>query len=150
MSWIQIGASAGNAGSMILAQPSGNVGGTDSGSGEGWDLVEFFTNGQSYAEKAGGAFLGVVGVFCLLFASWKVFQKLTNEQSRESWGKVVGLIGLGGVLLFGGYQMISDLAEGGKDTVDNFGDNGAGAIVLSQGVSSSNAIDPGSGVSVRL
>ena len=147
MSWIQIAASAGSAGSTILAQPSGNTGGTDTGGD--WDLVEFFTNGQSYAEKAGGAFLGVVGVFCLLFAAWKVFQKLTNEQSRESWGKVVGLIGRGGVLLLGGYQMISDLAEGGKDTVDNFGDNGGGAIV-SQGVSDPSVIDLGNGTVVRL
>ncbi|WP_143542964.1 hypothetical protein [Rhodococcus sp. NCIMB 12038] len=148
MSWIQIAASAGSAGSTSLAQPSGNVGGTDSDGG--WDLVEFFANGQSYAEKAGGGFLGVVGVFCLLFAAWKVFQKLTNEQSRESWGKVVGLVGLGGVLLFGGYQMLSDLAEGGKDTVDNFGDNGGGAIVLGQSVGDPEVIDVGNGVLVRL
>lgn len=148
MSWIQIAASAGSTGATIVAQPSGNVGSVDSGSG--WDLVEFFTNGQSYAEKAGGAFLGVVGVFCLVFAAWKVFQKLSNDQSRESWGKAVGLLGLGGVLLFGGYQMLSDLAEGGKDTVSNFGDNGGGAIIVGQGVSGPGAIDFGNGALVQL
>lgn len=147
MSWIQIVASAGSVGMTLLAQPSGDIGRSDSGGG--WDLIEFFSNGQSYAEKAGGAFLGLVGVFCLLFAGWKIFQKLINEQSRESWGKIVGLFGLGGVLLFGGYQMLSDLAEGGKDTVDNFGDNGGGAIV-SQGVGDPSVIDLGSGVVARL
>jgi hypothetical protein len=141
MNWIQNAASAGNTG--LIAAPE------DPDGGGGWDLVEFFTNGQSYAEKAGGGFLGVVGVFCLLFAAWKVFQKLTNEQSRESYGKIVGLIGLGGVLLFGGYQMLSDLAEGGKDTVDNFGDNGAGSI-LGAAVSDPSVIDIGNGTYVRL
>ena len=125
MSWIQNAASAGNTG--LIAAPE------DPDGGGGWDLVEFFTNGQSYAEKAGGGFLGVVGVFCLLFAAWKVFQKLTN----------------GGVLLFGGYQMLSDLAEGGKDTVDNFGDNGAGSI-LGAAVSDPSVIDIGNGTYVRL
>ncbi|MET3959842.1 putative permease [Rhodococcus sp. OAS809] len=148
MSWIQIAASAGSAVSTVLAQPSGNVGNTDSGGG--WDLIEFFTNGQSYAEKAGGAFLGLIGVICLLFGGWKAFQKLTNEQSRESWGKVIALFALGGVFLFGGYQMLSDLAEGGKDTVDNFGDNGGGAIVVSQGVGVSNVIEIGNGAHVQL
>lgn len=149
MSFMQMAASAEGAGLMILAQPGTEDGGVGGSSGGDWDLVEFFTNGQSYAEKAGGAFLGVVGVFCLLFAAWKAFQKLTNEQSRESWGKVAGLIGLGGVLIFGGYQLIADLAEGGKDTVDNFGDNGGGAIV-SQGAEVSSEIDLGGGVVARL
>lgn len=145
MSFMQMVASAQSAGTTLLAQT-----GADEGSGGEWDLIEFFTNGQSYAEKAGGAFLGVVGVFCLLFASWKTFQKLTNEQSRESWGKVAGLLGLGGVLIFGGYQLIADLAEGGKDTVDNFGDNGGGAIIVSQGADDPSVIDLGSGVVARL
>lgn len=133
---------------MLLAQPSGNTGGGGSGGG-GWDLVEFFTNGQNYAEKAGGAFLGLVGVFCLLFAAWKIFQKLTNEQSRESWGKIAGLVLLGGVLLFGGYSMLSDLAEGGKDTVDNFGDNGGGAL-FADGAGGPVVIDLGNGVSATV
>ncbi|PZU04648.1 MAG: hypothetical protein DI630_00600 [Gordonia sp. (in: high G+C Gram-positive bacteria)] len=148
MSWIQIAASAESVGATILAQ-TGNEDGGDSGGG-GWDLVEFFTNGQSYAEKAGGAFLGVVGVLCLLFAGFKAFQKLTNEQSRESWAKVVGLIGLGGVLTFGGYQMLSDLAEGGKDTVDNFGDTGGSAMAAPEAHSDLTVIDLGNGVVARL
>ncbi|ADK68926.2 MULTISPECIES: hypothetical protein [Gordonia] len=143
MSWNQIAASADTAGSIVAAE--------EDGSGGGWDLVEFFTNGQDYAEKAGGAFLGVVGVVCLLFAAWKIFQKLTNEQSRESWGKVAGLVLLGGVLLFGGYSMISDLAEGGKDTVDNFGDTGgSNAMPASTGASDPLVIEIGDGAIARL
>lgn len=146
MSWIQIEASAESVGSTLVAAPDDETGGGEGG----WDLVEFFTNGQDYAEKAGGAFLGVVGVVCLLFAAWKLFQKLVNEQSRESWAKVAGLIMLGGVLVFGGYSMLSDLAEGGKDTVDNFGDTGGGAIISSQGAGGPHMINLGSGIAARL
>lgn len=149
MSFMQMVTSAESAGSTFLAQTGADETGGGSSGGD-WDLIEFFTNGQSYAEKAGGAFLGLVGVFCLLFAAWKAFQKLTNEQSRESWGKVIALIALGGVLLFGGYQLIADLAEGGKDTVDNFGDNGGGAITVSQGAVGPSLLDLGAGVVAQL
>lgn len=148
MSWMQYAALAGNTGPTALAQPSGNVGTTDSGGG--WDITTFFENGQNYAETAGGAFLGLIGVFCLLFAGWKVFHKLVNEQSRESWGKVIGLVALGGVLLFGGYSMLRDLAEGGKDTVENFGDTSSGTIIVGQGEGAPSVIDLGTAFPVRL
>lgn len=119
---------------MLLAQ--GGTGGTGGGSGSGgggWNITTFFENGKDTAETAGGAFLALIGVIALLVAGFKVFQKLTNEQSRESWAKIVGLVVLGGVLLYGGYAMLANLAEGGKNTIDEFGDSGGGGMAYSMG-----------------
>lgn len=117
---------------MLLAQ--GGTGGTGGGGGNsGWNITTFFENGKDMAETAGGAFLGLIGVIALLVAGFKLFQKLTNEQSRESWAKIVGLIVLGGVLLYGGYAMLANLAEGGKNTIDEFGDSGGGGMAYSMG-----------------
>lgn len=98
------------AATTVLAQGGGD-----------WDLETFFTNATDYAKVAGGAFLSLVGVIGIIWGGTLLIKKLMSEQSRESWVKIVALIILGGALLFGGINLILDFAEGGKNTVENFG-----------------------------
>lgn len=92
-----------------------------SGRGGDWDLETFFTNATEYSKVAGGAFLSLVGIIGIIWGGTLLIKKLMSEQSRESWVKIVSLIIVGGALLFGGINLILDFAEGGKNTVENFG-----------------------------
>lgn len=106
----------------VLAQVgTGGGGGGGAQGGGGWDLVEFFTNGQDYAQTAMAAFLGLVGVVAIGWSAFLIVKKLSSERSQEGWPRIIGLLFVGGLALFGGWNMFSNLASGAKDTVDEFG-----------------------------
>lgn len=105
----------------LLAQVGGGGGGGTGGDSGGWDLVEFFTNGQDYAETGFAAFLGLAGVVAIGWSAFLIIKKLSSERSQESWPRIIGLLFVGGLALFGGWSMFSNLASGAKDTVDEFG-----------------------------
>lgn len=137
---------------FLLAQTGGGGGGGGAGgTGGGWDLVEFFTNGQDYAQTAMAAFLGLAGVVAIGWSAFLIIKKLSSERSQEGWPRIIGLLFVGGLALFGGWNMFSNLASGAKDTVDEFGgttssmsaeaNQGAGAVQLIS--SGGDASDPG-------
>ena len=100
-------------------KPNHNVRGEDSG----WDLVSFFKNGTNWGSMAGGAFLGLVGLFCIVVGGVKIAKKMMNpaQNQQESWIMNIGLLIFGGALLFGGLSLLLSFAEGGKTTVQDFG-----------------------------
>ena len=115
---------SGYAGALILAQ-SGNGGGDGgSGGGSNWDINSFLTNGKDYGTKIVAGVMALIGVAAIGYAAWMAFKKVTDERTQHTWGKALMALVLGGVLLFGGWKMVSNLAEGGKNTFDQFGNSG--------------------------
>lgn len=86
-----------------------------------WDLAQLLSNGKNLAMTLGGALLGLLGVVAIIVAAVRAFGKLTSEQSRASWGKIIGIFMLGGVMLAGGIALFVQVATGLKDTVDDLG-----------------------------
>lgn len=109
---------------MNLAQGGGQ--GIQSTGGGDWDLIKLFENMTEYGQVAGGAFLSFMGLLGVIWGGTLLIKKLMSEQSRESWVKIVALLLLGGALLFSGIGLILKFAEGGKDTIEEFG---AGVIL---------------------
>lgn len=109
---------------MNLAQGGGQ--GIQSSGGGDWDLIKLFENMTEYGQVAGGAFLSFMGLLGVIWGGTLLIKKLMSEQSRESWVKIVALLLLGGALLFSGIGLILKFAEGGKDTIEEFG---AGVIL---------------------
>lgn len=110
----------------FLAQQSRGEGIQSSGGGGDWDLVTLFENMTEYGQVAGGAFLSLMGLIGVIWGATLLVKKLLSEQSRESWVKIVALLIIGGALLFSGITLVLKFAEGGRDTIEEFG---TGAIV---------------------
>lgn len=108
----------------VLAQGGSGVTANDS-----WDLETFFNNATDYMQTIGGAFLALIGIGGLTWGGFLLVRKLMGGQQaqQDSWFKIVALILVGGAMLFGGMTLLLNFAEGGKDTIENFG---SGATVL--------------------
>lgn len=106
---------------IIAQKPKNNVG---NDSGGNWNLEDFFNNATDYMAIVGGSFLALLGICGVVWGGALLIKKLTSEQSRESWLKIVGLIVLGGSFIAAGTTLILRFARGGADTIDRFGNGG--------------------------
>lgn len=101
-----------------------------------WDLKTFFDNSTNYTQSVGGAFLALIGIAGLTWGGFLLVRKLMGGQQaqQDSWFKIVALILVGGAMLFGGMTLLLNFAQGGKDTIENFGNGGgaAGTVLVDQ------------------
>lgn len=87
-----------------------------------WELGEALENAKEYAEVIGGAFLALLGVVAIIYGGYLLVKKLmAGQQNQDSWVKIVILIIVGGALSVTGFGLISTIAEGGKDTIEELG-----------------------------
>lgn len=113
----------------VLAQGGSGVTANDS-----WDLESFFDNATDYTQTVGGAFLALIGIGGLTWGGFLLVRKLMGGQQaqQDSWFKIVALILVGGAMLFGGMTLLLNFAEGGKDTIENFGSGGGATVLVDQ------------------
>lgn len=107
---------------FVLAN-DGNAGNNIKPKHSDWDLITFFKNGTNWGATAGGAFLALIGLVCIIIGGFKIAKKMMNPQQnqQESWVMAIGLLIFGGTLLFGGMSLLLSFARGGMDTVEGFG-----------------------------
>lgn len=86
-----------------------------------WDLGTFLANATDTIQGWGGLFLILIGVVMIIVAGYKIATGLMSDNKQVSWVKVVVLLIAGGVLAFGGYTIISDMASLGKNTIEQLG-----------------------------
>lgn len=99
------------------------------GADKSWDLTSFFSNSTDYATVAGGAFLGFIGICGIVWGGFLLARKLmSGQQNQDSWLKIVGLIIVGGGLVFGGMGLLLNFANGANKTVTDFGEGGKSFI----------------------
>lgn len=127
------------AGAVILAQTGGT---NNTGGNGGQSIVDMLTNGQDLAQKIMAALLGLLGVVAIGWAAVMIFKKLSNERAQESWMKIIGLLFLGGLMLFGGWQTFSDLAKNAKGTVDDLGGTSSSSAPAFPATGNSGGIKP--------
>lgn len=97
----------------------------------GWDLVSFFDNARTYVGTAGGGLLTLMGTVGVVWGGVLLIKKLmASQQDQTSWIKIIGLILIGGALMVGGFSLISNIAAGGRTTIEDLG----GGMVLLQGL----------------
>lgn len=96
--------------------------------GAEWDLVSFFENARNYAKLVGGGLLALLGTVGVVWGGVLLIKKLmAGHQNQDSWMKILALILVGGALMAGGFALISQIASGGKTTIE---DLGGGLIVI--------------------
>lgn len=96
-----------------------------------WDLQSALENAKGYVVDIGGAFLMLLGTVAVIYGGYLLIKKLmAGQQNQDSWVKIVLLIIIGGALMVSGFALISEIASGGRTTIEDLG----GGMVLLQGV----------------
>lgn len=117
-------------GSYIGAQAAATVlaqSGSGGGGGGGVDLNEGLQNATDYAYLVIGSGLGLLGLVAVGWGGFQGIRKLMSDQSRDSWFKIIMLIMLGGLMVYGGISLLLDVSETGRTTVEEFSTPGGGS-----------------------
>ena len=88
-----------------------------------WDLISAINNSKNYAATFGGAFVGLIGIAVIIWAVFQLGLKIIgSEKGRQtSWFMVIAGIVVGGALVYGGWQLIMSVAQGGHQTINDLG-----------------------------
>lgn len=89
----------------------------------GWDLENLLTNATAKVKLWVGLFFGLIGIIAIARGVYKFFTKLFGDPSGQqtSWLTIAALIIAGAVVAFGGTTLVFDIAQGGKQTIEDLG-----------------------------
>lgn len=99
-----------------------------------WDLTSFLSNATSQLKVWGGAFIILLGVAMIVVGVYQLAKGLISHgKTQVNWFIVVALIIAGGALAAGGWALVSDIASGGKKTIEDLGNSSGrtSTIILS-------------------
>lgn len=97
--------------------------------GRGWDLTSFLTSATASIKGWGSLALILIGVVGIIIFAFKIWKGLTASQQSQPprWGLwIVGLI-FSGALSITGITLVSDIAAGGAQTIEDLGSGQGGS-----------------------
>lgn len=88
-----------------------------------WDLISAIQNSKNYTATFGGAVVGLIGFVIIIWAVFQLALKITgSEKGRQtSWFMVIFAIVVSGAMIYGGWQLIMSVAQGGHQTINDLG-----------------------------
>ncbi|OOV39522.1 hypothetical protein BS756_00635 [Staphylococcus sp. MB371] len=87
-----------------------------------WDFGNLLKNATTSLKGWGALFLTLLGTAAFIIGGWYLFRILTGSQQKGRFAlQAVLAVIIGGVLAFGGLNMLSDFAQGGNKTVKELG-----------------------------
>ena len=100
----------------------------------GWDITSFLTNLATKLQTWGGLFFVLIGVVMIIWSIYKLAHGLMSQGRQDiNWFKILVAFLVGGALVAAGgsgaWQFVSDIAKGGKQTINELG--GSGTILFS-------------------
>ncbi len=90
-----------------------------------WDFGSLLDNSKDKATIWGGSILALAGIIGLVAGGFFGIRKLIaspqSQNQQRSWGVIVGLVVLGGSLLFGGLDLLLNISHGANTTISELG-----------------------------
>lgn len=87
-----------------------------------WSMESFLQNIGGKAQEWGSYFIVVLGIVMILVAGWQIGSGLMSHGKKQTnWAVAVVLLILGGAFAAGGFNLLSTVASGGKDTILDLG-----------------------------
>lgn len=88
----------------------------------GWDLTNFLKNSTKQIKTWGGLFLTLVGVVGIVWSAFQIISGLMSHGKKQvSYGTNVVLLLISGALSATGLTLVTSIAEGGKQTIQDLG-----------------------------
>lgn len=90
-----------------------------------WDLGNFLQNATNTIKTWGGYLITLIGVVMIIVAVYQIAKGLIGHGKQgqpTNWFVVIGLLIIGGALsVAGGFLWVSNIAQGGKKTIEDLG-----------------------------
>lgn len=106
----------------------------NTGGNANWSITAFLENLSDQLVEWGGLVMLLLGVVMVIVAVYQIATGLMSHGKKQTnWFVAGGLLLLGGALVAGGgagtWTWVTDIAAGGKNTIDDLGAQGGGTIV---------------------
>lgn len=87
-----------------------------------WDLGSFLQNATSTLKTWGGYLIILIGVVMVVWSVVMIARGLISHgKTQTSWPVAIILLILGGAFMVGGFSFVSNIAAGGKQTIEDLG-----------------------------
>ena len=95
-----------------------------------WDLGSFLQNATNTLKTWGSYVIILIGVVMIIASVYQIAKGLMSQGKGQppNWAVTIILLILGGAFMVGGFSFVSNIASGGKTTIDQLG-NGGGTIL---------------------
>jgi len=115
----------------------------------GFDLIAFFDNAAGYVQELGNYIMILAGVILIIVAVVQIAKGLAGGgRGQVNWVMSIACLLVGGMLVFGGWNLAASLAETGKETIETLGGGtigGAGVEENGGGASSEGLVNKSRG-----
>lgn len=111
------------------------------GGGGKFDIIAFLDNAAGYLKKIGHYVMVLAGVILVIVAVVQIAKGLAGGR-QVNWVMSIACLLVGGMLIFGGWNLATSIAQVGKDTIEELGGGqigGAGGEVAEGGGQDSNS-----------
>lgn len=111
-----------NAMMRVLLDGAGGGGGTEGGGTEKFDLITFLGNAANYLKDVGHYIMALAGVILVIVAVVQIAKGLAGGgRGQVNWVMSITCLLVGGMLIFGGWNLATGLASMGADTIEELG-----------------------------
>lgn len=87
-----------------------------------WDLGSFLQNATETIKQWGGYLIILIGVVMVIAAVYQIAKGLmSGGKTQVNWAVAIVLLILGGAFMVGGFSFVSNIASGGKKTIEDLG-----------------------------
>lgn len=87
-----------------------------------WDLGSFLQNATSTLKTWGSYLIILIGVVMVVWSVVMIARGLISHgKTQVSWPVAIILLILGGAFMVGGFSFVSNIASGGKQTIEDLG-----------------------------
>lgn len=100
-----------------------------------WDLTSFLTNLGNAMQGWGKIIVFIIGTVMVIASAWFIGKGLMSQgRGQTNWALTILLLIIGGAFMatsFGGWELLKNISEGSKTTIDNLGqESGGGATIV--------------------
>lgn len=88
-----------------------------------WDLGSFLQNATTTLKEWGGYLIILIGVVMVIASVYQIAKGLITHGKGQptNWAIAIVLLILGGAFMVGGFSFVSNIASGGKQTIEDLG-----------------------------
>ena len=113
---------------MDILLSTGSTGDTGGG-GSKFDIITFLDNSAGYLKKVGHYIMVLAGVILVIVAVVQIAKGLAGGgRGQVNWVMSITCLLVGGMLIFGGWNLATNLASMGADTINELGTGSAGTV----------------------
>lgn len=87
-----------------------------------WDIGTFLQNATKTIKQWGSYLIILIGVVLIIVSIWQIAKGLISHgKGQTNWAVAIIMLIIGGALMAGGFGLVSTIASGGGQTINELG-----------------------------